>query len=110
MNAFALCHTREEEEAWHKGRQRCSRGLSRIYEHVVSCPSYLEGLHSAKDSDEQHEDISSFAPVHGHGPGASLTTDNKLERWNPIHRHIGKDFVYNGKRQSHNVMIQMNLK
>jgi bloom syndrome protein len=72
-----------------------------------------------EDSDEEEEDISSFAPVRNHGApapsrrrqiGPPITTDSKLERLNPTHRHIVEDFVDNAKKQSHKIMIQMNLK
>jgi len=72
-----------------------------------------------ENSDEEEEDISSFAPVRNHGAparnerrqiGPPITTDSKLERLNPTHRHIVEDFVDNAKRQSHKIMIKMNLK
>jgi bloom syndrome protein len=72
-----------------------------------------------EDSDEEDEDISSFAPVRDHGVrtpsrrrqvGPPITTDKKLERLNPTHRHIVEDFVDSAKRQSQNIMMQMSLK
>jgi bloom syndrome protein len=72
-----------------------------------------------EDSDEEDEDISSFAPVREYGVpkqsskrqlGPPITIDKKLERLNPTHRHIVEDFVDNAKRQCRNIMMQMNLK
>jgi bloom syndrome protein len=72
-----------------------------------------------EDSDEEDEDISSFAPVREYGVpiqsskrqlGPPITTDKKLERLNPTHRHIVEDFVDNAKKQCRNIMVQMSLK
>jgi len=72
-----------------------------------------------EDSDEDEEDISSFAPIRNHGVpapgrrreiGPPIMTDSKLERLNPIHRHIVEDFVDNAKKQSHDIMVRMDLK
>ena len=72
-----------------------------------------------EDSDEEDEDISSFAPVREYGVpkqsskrqlGPPITIDKKLERLNPTHRHIVEDFVDNAKKQCRNIMVQMSLK
>ena len=72
-----------------------------------------------EDSGEDEEDIASFAPIRNHGVpapgrrheiGPPIITDSKLERLNPIHRHIVEDFVDNAKKQSHDIMVRMDLK
>ena len=71
------------------------------------------------DSDEEDEDISSFAPVRNVGArapssrrkiGPPITIDEKLDRLNATHRHIVDDFVDNAKKQSQRVMMKMGLK
>jgi bloom syndrome protein len=72
-----------------------------------------------EESDEEEEDISSFAPVRDYGVrapsrrrqlGPPITIDEKLERLNPTHRHIVDDFVDSAKKQCQKIMLQMNLK
>lgn len=72
-----------------------------------------------EDSNDEDEDISSFAPVRDRGGpvpsrqrqiGPPITIDKKLERLNPTHRHIVEDFVDHAKKQSRTIMMQLGLK